>query len=94
MPRHIHPTIRSPGVANRSVIKERAGKGLDGCDGRRRLRSDTTPEGRQTNRRSEIVAVGESVENIGGTSLGDRLQEGFANFMKDPMGALKNVFGG
>lgn len=58
------------------------------------IADNTTPEGRQTNRRSEIVAVGESVENIGGTSLGDRLQEGFANFMKDPMGALKNVFGG
>jgi outer membrane protein OmpA-like peptidoglycan-associated protein len=58
------------------------------------IASNTTPEGRQANRRSEIVAVGESVENIGGTSLGDKLQEGFANFLKDPMGTLKNVFGG
>lgn len=53
-----------------------------------------TPDGRQVNRRSEIIAVGESVENIGGTSLGDRLQEGLANFLKDAAGVLKSVFGG
>ena len=53
-----------------------------------------TPEGRQANRRSEIVMVGEKIENIGGTSLGDRLQEGLANFLKDPLGAIKSAFGG
>lgn len=53
-----------------------------------------TAEGRQANRRSEIVMIGEKVENIGGASLGDRLQEGLANFLKDPIGAIKNAFGG
>jgi outer membrane protein OmpA-like peptidoglycan-associated protein len=54
---------------------------------------NNTPEGRQSNRRTEILVIGETVENIGGTSLGDRLQEGLENFLKDPVQALKNVFG-
>lgn len=55
---------------------------------------NATPDGRQANRRSEIVMVGEKVENIGGTSLGDRLQAGLTNFLKDPMGTIKSAFGG
>ena len=57
------------------------------------IAENTTPEGRQANRRSEIVAVGESVENIGGTSLGDRLQEGLTNFLKNAADIVKSVFG-
>lgn len=53
---------------------------------------NATPEGRQMNRRTEIVLLGETIENVGGESLGDRLSEGFANFLKDPAGTLKNVF--
>lgn len=53
---------------------------------------NNTPEGRQANRRTEILVVGEKLENIGGDSLGDRLAEGFANFMKDPGAALKSAF--
>ena len=55
---------------------------------------NSTPEGRQINRRTEILVLGEKVENIGGESLGDRLSEGFSNFMKDPAAALKSAFGG
>lgn len=54
---------------------------------------NSTPEGRQANRRTEILILGEKVENIGGDSMADRLSEGFANFMKDPAAALKNAFG-
>lgn len=54
---------------------------------------NATPDGRQANRRSEIVAVGETVENIGGVSLGDRLQAGLVNFLKDAGNILKNAFG-
>lgn len=54
---------------------------------------NATPEGRLANRRTEILVLGEKIENIGGDSMGDRLSEGFANFMKDPSAALKNAFG-
>lgn len=54
--------------------------------------SNSTPEGRQANRRTEILVVGETVENIGGSSLGDRLSEGFENFMNDPLGTISKVF--
>lgn len=54
---------------------------------------NATPEGRLANRRTEILVLGEKLENIGGDSIGDRLSEGFANFMKDPAAALKNAFG-
>lgn len=55
---------------------------------------NATPEGRQMNRRTEILLVGEKIENVGGEESGDRLSEGFANFLKDPVGTLKNAFSG
>jgi outer membrane protein OmpA-like peptidoglycan-associated protein len=54
---------------------------------------NTTPEGRQLNRRTDIVLVGENINNVGGESQADLLAEGFANFIKDPVGTLKEVFG-
>ncbi|WP_181373358.1 OmpA family protein [Massilia glaciei] len=54
--------------------------------------SNSTPEGRQANRRTEILVVGETVEKIGGASLGDRLSDGLENFLKDPLGTFKKVF--
>jgi outer membrane protein OmpA-like peptidoglycan-associated protein len=54
--------------------------------------SNATPEGRQANRRTEILVVGETVENIGGSSLGDRLSEGFDKFMSDPLGTISKAF--
>ncbi|PKN23559.1 MAG: OmpA family protein [Deltaproteobacteria bacterium HGW-Deltaproteobacteria-3] len=55
---------------------------------------NATPDGRQANRRTEIIVLGESVENIGGTSLADQLAEGLDRFLKDASGFIKNVFGG
>ena len=57
---------------------------------------NNTPEGKQANRRTEIQVIGESVENIapqGGASLADKLQDGLINFLKDPIGTLKDAFG-
>lgn len=54
--------------------------------------NNTTPEGRQANRRTEILVVGETVEKIGGSTLSDRLSEGFENFLSDPLGTLKKAF--
>jgi len=52
---------------------------------------NATPEGRQMNRRTDILLLGEKIENIGGEGEADRLSEGFANFLKDPVGTLKNL---
>ncbi len=54
---------------------------------------NTTPEGRQANRRTNIIVLGESVENIGGTSLGDRLSEGLGEFLKSAGEVMNKVFG-
>jgi outer membrane protein OmpA-like peptidoglycan-associated protein len=55
--------------------------------------SNATEEGRQMNRRTDILVIGEAVENIGGETLADRLSEGFSNFLKDPAEAMKKAFG-
>lgn len=52
-----------------------------------------TSEGRQSNRRTDIVLLGESVENIGGSSLGDRLSEGLDRFLQNASEFVTNVFG-
>ena len=54
---------------------------------------NNTAEGRQANRRTSIVVLGESVENIGGTSLGDRLSEGLGEFLKSAGEVMNKVFG-
>lgn len=54
---------------------------------------NSTAEGRQANRRTSIVVLGESVENIGGTSLGDRLSEGLGEFLKSAGEVMNKVFG-
>lgn len=54
---------------------------------------NSTPEGRQSNRRTEILVIGETVENIGGASLGDQLQEGLTNFLKNAGEVMQRVFG-
>lgn len=43
---------------------------------------NSTAEGRQANRRTSIVVLGESVENIGGTSLGIACPRGWASFSR------------
>ncbi len=54
---------------------------------------NNTAEGRQANRRTNIIVLGESVENIGGTSLGDRLSEGLGEFLKSAGEVMNKVFG-
>ena len=57
------------------------------------IAENKTEDGRQLNRRTDILVVGETLESIGGVTVGDRLSEGFSNFMKDPVGAIKDAFG-
>lgn len=57
-----------------------------------------TPEGRQANRRTELIVLGETEANISGPkgspSLGDQLSAGLDRFLKDAGSFIKNVFGG
>jgi outer membrane protein OmpA-like peptidoglycan-associated protein len=50
---------------------------------------NNTPEGRQANRRTEIILLGETVEAIGGESTSSQLNEGFDRFIK----GVKGLFG-
>lgn len=43
---------------------------------------NSTAEGRQSNRRTEIIVLGESMDKLGGASLADRLSEGLDRFLK------------
>ena len=43
---------------------------------------NTTADGRQSNRRTEIIVLGESMDKLGGASLADRLSEGLDRFLK------------
>lgn len=57
---------------------------------------NATADGRQINRRTEIIVIGETVENISGgnaASLGDQLSAGLDKFLEDAGNILKNVFG-
>jgi outer membrane protein OmpA-like peptidoglycan-associated protein len=56
--------------------------------------SNATAEGRQSNRRTEIIVLGESAEKIGGQTLADNLAEGLDRFLKNAGQFLQNVFGG
>lgn len=53
------------------------------------IADNNTSEGRQINRRTEIIVLGETVEKLGGASLGDRLNEGFGNIVK----SVKSLLG-
>lgn len=54
---------------------------------------NATPEGRQANRRTDIIVLGETVDAIGGNSLSDQLNEGLDRFLKGAGEIMKNVFG-
>jgi outer membrane protein OmpA-like peptidoglycan-associated protein len=58
------------------------------------IADNATQEGRQSNRRTEILVLGETVENIGGSTLGERLSEGLGKFLSNVGGFFSNVFGG
>ncbi len=55
---------------------------------------NATPEGRQANRRVEIVVLGENVERLGGTSVADNLAAGLDRFLKNAGAFIQNAFGG
>ena len=59
---------------------------------------NTTPEGRQSNRRTDLIVLGETEANISGPkgspSLADQLGAGLGKFLKDAGTFLKNAFGG
>ena len=53
---------------------------------------NTTPEGRQANRRTDIVAVGEKTEVFGDAKTADRYASGLDKFLEDPIGFMKDAF--
>lgn len=53
---------------------------------------NTTPEGRQANRRTDIVAVGEKKEVFGDAKTADRYASGLDKFLEDPIGFMKDAF--
>ncbi len=59
---------------------------------------NTTPDGRQSNRRTEIIVIGETVERITGgapaAGFADQLASGLDKFLQNAAGILSNVFGG
>lgn len=55
---------------------------------------NNSPDGRQANRRTDIIVLGETVDAIGGASLSDQLNQGLERFLKGANEIMKNVFGG
>jgi outer membrane protein OmpA-like peptidoglycan-associated protein len=79
------------GLINRGIPTTRvtsAGLGMT-----KPVSENNTPDGRQANRRTDILVLGETVENIGGTSLGERLSAGIDKFLSNVGGFFSNVFG-
>ncbi len=52
---------------------------------------NSSAEGRQANRRTEIIVLGESMDKLGGASLADRLSEGLDRFLKKANGLFDKV---
>ena len=48
-------------------------------------------EGRQSNRRTEIIVLGESIDKLGGASLADQLSEGLGRFLKNATAATGDL---
>ena len=62
------------------------------------IADNVTPEGRQSNRRTDLIVLGETEANISGPkgspSLADQLGAGLGKFLKDAGAFIKNAFGG
>lgn len=56
------------------------------------IAENTTPDGRQANRRTDIVAVGEKKEVFGDAKTADRYASGLDKFLEDPVGYIKDAF--
>ncbi len=79
------------GLITRGIVAGRvtaAGLGMT-----KPVADNATPDGRQANRRTDILVLGETVENIGGASLGERLSAGIDKFLSNVGGFFNNVFG-
>jgi outer membrane protein OmpA-like peptidoglycan-associated protein len=53
---------------------------------------NATPTGRQANRRTEIIVLGESMDKLGGASLADRLSEGLDRFLRKAGDTAVDIF--
>lgn len=64
----------------------------------RPVADNSTNDGRQMNRRTELIVLGETEANISGPKgspdLADQLSAGLDRFLKDAGSFIKNVFGG
>jgi outer membrane protein OmpA-like peptidoglycan-associated protein len=56
------------------------------------IADNATPEGRQINRRTDILAVGESKEAFGDAKTEDRLASGLDKFLENPVEFMKDAF--
>ena len=56
------------------------------------LADNASVEGRQSNRRTEIIVLGESIEKLGGSSLADQLSEGMGRFLKSASSTANDLF--
>lgn len=78
------------GLITRGIVASRvtaAGLGMT-----KPVADNAAPDGRQANRRTDILVLGETVENIGGASLGERLSAGIDKFLSNVGGFFNNVF--
>ena len=53
---------------------------------------NATPDGRQANRRTDILAVGEDVAKFGDEKTADGYATGLDKFLENPVGFLKDAF--
>jgi outer membrane protein OmpA-like peptidoglycan-associated protein len=53
---------------------------------------NATAEGRQSNRRTEIIVLGESMDKLGGASLADKLSEGLDRFLRKAGETAGDIF--
>lgn len=83
-------SVKSALVKNGIVANRISAKGLGFS---KPAADNNTENGRQLNRRTDILVLNETLESIGGVTAVDRLSEGFSNFVKDPVAAFKEAFG-